>query len=89
MARPRKGTPGHIKAHKKWQETMLKKYGSEEALTEQFKKIGKLGGSKSANKGFASTKRGEDGLTGPERARLVGAIGGFKSRRGRVKEVES
>lgn len=36
--------------------------------------------------GFASKKVGEDGLTGRQRAVLVGAIGGHISRRGPVKK---
>ena len=47
-----------------------------------YKRIGSKGGSHSCNGGFASDKVGKDGLTGRERARLVGAEGGRKSIRG-------
>ena len=48
-----------------------------------YAKIGAIGGSLSTTGGFASDKVGPDGLTGRERAREVGKIGGRKSRRGR------
>lgn len=38
--------------------------------------------------GFASEAIGDDGLTGRERAKIAGRIGGSKSRRGKVKKVE-
>ena len=48
-----------------------------------YAKIGKLGGSALVeNKGFGSAKRGADGLTGLERARIAGAKGGAISKRG-------
>lgn len=46
-----------------------------------YRRIGRIGGTKSKNGGFASTERGADGLTGPQRARVVGRIGGTISRR--------
>lgn len=46
-----------------------------------YKKIGRLGGAKGTNGGFASEEVGVDGLTGRQRARIVGAFGGRKSRR--------
>lgn len=46
-----------------------------------YKEIGRKGGKRSTTGGFASQKVGKDGLTGLERARLVGAKGGSKSRR--------
>lgn len=75
---------GTLEGGRKARDTNYKLHGKD-----FYAKIGKLGGAKSVNKGFASMKRGEDGLTGPERARLVGAIGGLTSRRGPAKEVES
>lgn len=48
-----------------------------------YSKIGKLGGQKSRGGGFASKIVGDDGLTGPERAKIQGKIGGQLSRRGR------
>ena len=53
-----------------------------------YKRIGQMGGKKSTTGGFASNKVGKDGLTGRQRAALVGAIGGFRSKRTK-KEVES
>lgn len=43
--------------------------------------IGAKGGRKGKTGGFASNKKGADGLTGRERARLAGAAGGRISRR--------
>lgn len=71
----------------KRKETLLKKYGSEEAVRDYYRRIGSLA-SHPGTGGFASNKVGKDGLTGPQRAALVGAIGGFKSRRGPAKKKE-
>lgn len=46
-----------------------------------YKKIGSIGGKKSVGGGFASKEIGNDGLTGYERARIVGKKGGKISRR--------
>jgi hypothetical protein len=46
-----------------------------------YARIGARGGSYGRTGGFASEKRGADGLTGKERARIAGAKGGKKSRR--------
>ena len=43
--------------------------------------IGRKGGKNGHGGGFASEEVGADGLTGRERARLVGVKGGRKSRR--------
>lgn len=48
-----------------------------------YAEIGRKGGLKSRKGGFASDKVGIDGLTGRERAKLVGKRGGTVSRRGR------
>lgn len=53
-----------------------------------YKIIGAKGGRNGRTGGFASNKVGADGLTGPQRAALVGAIGGFRLKRTK-KEVES
>ena len=63
--------------------TNLKKYG-----TDFYKNIGRMGGSISTTGGFASLKVGKDGLTGPERARIVAAIGGARGSRKGVKNGE-
>ena len=75
----KKGEEGHEEATKKWRKTMEKKYGG---ASEYMKKIGSKGGSISTTGGFASKKVGKDGLTGRERAKKFGALGGKKSRRG-------
>ena len=51
-----------------------------------YRRIGQKGSKNGTTGGFASEKVGEDGLTGRQRAVLVGAIGGLKSRRGPVKQ---
>ncbi len=51
-----------------------------------YKNIGRKGGTSGMhNGGFASKKRGKDGLTGSERAKIAGAKGGRKSKRGKAK----
>lgn len=53
-----------------------------------YANIGKKGGQNGHTGGFNSEKVGKDGLTGPERAKKYGAIGGSISRRGpKVKEA--
>ena len=69
---------GGIKAAK----TINDKYGRD-----FYVHIGQKGGAKSRNGGFASNKVGEDGLTGAQRAKLAGALGGTKSKRGKAKNV--
>lgn len=51
-----------------------------------FARIGKKGGQNGHTGGFASDKKGKDGLTGRECAKLVGAIGGLVSKRGKAQE---
>lgn len=46
-----------------------------------FSIIGAIGGKRGRTGGFASEIMGSDGLTGKERARIVGAEGGRKSKR--------
>lgn len=53
-----------------------------------YARIGAMGGVKSRLGGFASDKVGEDGLTGPQRARIAGQKGGRKSTRIGVKNGE-
>jgi len=50
-----------------------------------YARIGAMGGRNGHTGGFNSDKKGADGLTGRERARIAGRIGGKKSRR--VKKV--
>ena len=50
-----------------------------------YKKIGSQGGHNGTTGGWASAVVGVDGLTGKERARVQGAIGGRMSKRGKAK----
>jgi hypothetical protein len=59
--------------------TNKRKYGPD-----FYGRIGAIGGRKGRTGGFASTEIGKDGLTGRERARIFGAIGGKISRRGKA-----
>lgn len=52
------------------------KYG-----TDFYASIGAKGGKRGKTGGFASDKKGADGLSGRERARLAGSKGGRISRR--------
>ncbi len=58
--------------------TNKSKYGAD-----FYAKIGAMGGKRGKTGGFASDKKGTDGLTGRERARLAGQAGGRVSRRTR------
>ena len=62
-------------------ETNRKRYGKD-----WYARIGKIGGKKGHSGGFASETVGKDGLTGAERAKKCGAIGGKKSKRGPAKK---
>lgn len=68
---------GAIKAR----ETMFKRYGKD-----YFKKIGSVGGANGKTGGFASEKKGPDGLTGTERAQKYGVINGTLYKRGPTKK---
>lgn len=81
MSRMKKGEKGHDKAVSKWWSTIIERFGSEEAIRDHMVAMGRKGGKLSKSGGFASDKVGADGLTGRERAKLVGAIGGLKSTR--------
>ena len=63
----------------------LEKYGPD-----FYKRIGAKGGANGKGPGykggFASNEVGEDGLTGKQRAKLAGAVGGKRSRRGPAKD---
>lgn len=63
---------GGLKAAK----TNIVKHGKE-----FYREIGRKGGKAGNTGGFASLSIGKDGLTGPERAKLYGAIGGRKGKR--------
>lgn len=68
--------PNTKEGARKARQTLLERLGSEEAVREYYRNIGRMGGQKSRGGGFASEKVGNDGLTGQERARLAGAKGG-------------
>lgn len=74
---------GTVKGGKKASITNKQKHGED-----FYKRIGRKGGKKSCNGGFGSNKVGRDGLTGAERAKLVGRKGGLRSKRGKSKKVE-
>lgn len=57
-------------------ETNIRRYGAD-----FYKRIGSIGGKKGRTGGFACDEVGPDGLTGRERARIAGALGGRISRR--------
>lgn len=54
-----------------------------------YKKIGARGGRNGNTGGFASLEVGVDGLTGPERASIVGYIGGIQKKHGKQKRNKS
>lgn len=54
-----------------------------------YKRIGSKGGRNGHTGGFASMVIGKDGLTGYERAKVYGRIGGSKSKRGACNKVIS
>lgn len=78
---------GTAKGGVKLRETMIKKYGSEEAWKEIMRQKASKGGKNSNNGGFASKKRDSDGLSGADRASIYGAVGGRISRRTSKKPV--
>lgn len=60
--------------------TNKEKYGKD-----FYARIGARGGKNGHTGGFASEAVGKDGLTGAQRAKIAGAIGGRKSKRGPAK----
>ena len=89
MARPKAGTKEGDAASEKWRQTMIKKYGVD-GVHKKMQEIGSKGGANGKGPGykggFASDEVGEDGLNGRQRARLAGAVGGKRSRRGPAKD---
>lgn len=67
---------GTVKGGIKAAKTNIKKYGKD-----YYRNIAKKA-SHPGTGGFASNKLGRDGLTGAQRAKIAGAKGGLKSRRG-------
>lgn len=68
---------GTVEGGRKAYETNIARHGYD-----FYAKIGQMGGRRGHTGGFASNKIGPDGLTGYQRARIVGAKGGKISRRG-------
>ena len=66
----------------KAKQTIQARYGYD-----YYAKIGAIGGANGTTGGFASELVGKDGLTGRERARKMGIVGGSISRRGPAKKV--
>lgn len=73
--------PGTKEGGAKAAATNKAKYGEE-----FYAKIGQIGGKNGTTGGFASNFVGKDGLTGRQRARVVGAKGGRISVRGKSGE---
>lgn len=81
--RLKRGTPSGDRAAQKWHATMLAKLGSEEAITEHYRTIGRKGGLKGAAdgaiKGFAAMpyeKRAEAGRKGGRNSSRLGVRNG-------------
>ena len=72
---------GTLQGGRKAAETNKLKYGKD-----FYARIGSKGGKNGHDGGFASETVGKDGMTGPERAKKCGAIGGKISRRGKAKK---
>ena len=79
MPRAKKNTPEGKIATEKWKATMKEKLGSDEAVSDHFKRIGSKGGRKTGRKGFALN---------PALARVAGARGGKRSSRAGIKNGE-
>ena len=73
---------GTTAACRKARETNIKKYGAD-----FYARIGKKGGKLGKTGGFGCKQIGEDGLTGRERARVAGELGGRISRRPKKEAV--
>lgn len=67
---------GTLEGGKKAAKTNKKRHGKN-----FYRELGRKGGKAGNTGGFASDKVGNDGLTGPERAKVAGSIGGKLSKR--------
>lgn len=76
MAGYKKGTPGYERQQKKYRETMMAKFGSDEDRLRHYREIGAKGGRNGHTGGFASN---------PEKAREAGRKGGKISSRSKSK----
>jgi general stress protein YciG len=73
---------GTKKGGQKAAKTNIEKFGKD-----FYREIGRKGGRNGVTGGFADPNPGKDGLTGPERAKYYGRIGGTISRRGKSKKA--
>lgn len=62
--------------------TNIEKYGKD-----FYHKLGRIGGASGHTGGFADPNPGKDGMTGQERAKYYGRIGGLLSKRGKSKNT--
>lgn len=65
---------GNAAGGRKARETNIKRHGAN-----FYKNIASLGGKASNTGGFKSEKVGADGLTGKQRAKIAGSVGGLNS----------
>lgn len=72
---------GTVEGGRKAAATNKAKFGAD-----WYSRIGHIGGSNGTTGGFASEKKGKDGLTGVERASVAGQKGGTISHRGPSKK---
>lgn len=80
MAGYKKGTPGYERQQQKYKETMLKKFGNQQAMLDYYHSIASKGGQKGHTGGFAAN---------PELAQKAGAKGGtISSRSNKKKSLE-
>lgn len=78
MARPKKGTKGHVLALAKYRRSMLEKYGSKEAVRAHYQEIGRQGGKVlTPGGGF-----GQSHERAVEAGRKGGRVGGKIGKRG-------
>ena len=52
-----------------------------------YKELGRIGGASGHTGGFADPNPGKDGMTGQQRAKYYGRIGGLLSKRGKSKNT--
>lgn len=76
MAGHRKGTPGYFAQQERYRQTMIEKFGSDEARKEYYREIAAKGGRNGHTGGFASN---------PDKARVAGKKGGAISSRSKKK----
>ena len=78
MAGYKKGTPGYLAQQAKYHQTLVSKFGSEEAMKNYYREIAAIGGRNGHTGGFAAN---------PENARIAGRKGGAISSRSATKKT--